>query len=91
MERNHIDWKKFLKLKLPMKILRFIWKVQRKAVTVRFELHKRIFWISLECVYCNIQEETTDHMFLHTDLLRAIWFGSDLKLMQVLIPRLENE
>uniref|UniRef100_A0A2N9EZ18 Reverse transcriptase zinc-binding domain-containing protein n=1 Tax=Fagus sylvatica TaxID=28930 RepID=A0A2N9EZ18_FAGSY len=47
------------------------------ALPVKTELNKRGVHCAMSCILCNNTNETQDHLFLHCDLARGVWFGAD--------------
>uniref|UniRef100_A0A2N9J2S6 Reverse transcriptase zinc-binding domain-containing protein n=1 Tax=Fagus sylvatica TaxID=28930 RepID=A0A2N9J2S6_FAGSY len=76
-------WKRLWKIKLPLKILTFTWKLLHHAILVRSELNNRGIQCDRTCILCNNANETQDHLFLHCDLARAIWFGADINIRPI--------
>lgn len=61
------DWMPFWKLKVPLKVKAFLWKVCRDCIPTRIRLHsKGINWPGT-CVLCNSQLENRCHVFLTCD------------------------
>ena len=71
-------WKLFWKVKLPMKVLNFIWKLLHDSLPVFQKLRCRGIAASNVCLMCNEEEETVNHLFLQCPFARAIWHGSSL-------------
>ena len=76
-------WKRLWKIKLPLKILTFTWKLLHHAILVRSELNNRGIKCDRTCILCNNANETQDHLFLHCDLAKAIWFGADINIRPI--------
>ncbi|KAL0001694.1 hypothetical protein SO802_015475 [Lithocarpus litseifolius] len=71
-------WKLLWKVKLPMKVLNFIWKLLHDSLLVFHKLRCRGIATSNVCLMCNEDEETANHLFLQCPFARAIWLGSSL-------------
>ena len=72
-------WSFFWKVKLPLKILLFIWKLHSSLPTFE-NLSKIGIQVTNRCLMCDEEEETTIHQFLNCPSARAIWHGSILGL-----------
>ena len=73
-------WKRLWSLKIPCKIINFLWKICTNCLPVRTELHKTIFGISPLCHFCDEANETVEHLFLLCLMAKAIWFGMELSI-----------
>jgi hypothetical protein len=76
-------WKHLWKIKLPQKILTFTWKILNHAIPVKAELNRRGVHCDMACLLCNNAIETQDHLFLHCDLARAVWFGAEIPILHL--------
>ena len=68
------------KVKLPYKILTFIWKILHGSLLVFETLNKRGIRTNNLCLMCNEEKESIDHLFLYCLFTRAIWYGSNLEV-----------
>ena len=68
------------KVKLPLKILTFIWKLLHDSLPVFEVLNNRGITVSSKCLICNEDEESINHLFMHCPFARAIWHGSNLEI-----------
>jgi hypothetical protein len=76
-------WKLLWKTKLPHKILTFTWKLLHHALPTKAELNSRGVHCAMNCIMCNTAIETQEHLFLHCDLSRAVWFGADIPILHL--------
>ncbi|XP_075659252.1 uncharacterized protein LOC142629156 [Castanea sativa] len=73
-------WRTFWKIKVPLKISTFIWKLLHNCLPTFLNLHARGISSSKLCPLCNEEEESHTHLFLHYPFARACWHGSTLAL-----------
>lgn len=64
-------WSFFWKVKLPMRILMFIWKLLHYCLPTFDNLRKRGIRVAGTCLMCNDLEETAVHLFLRCNCARA--------------------
>lgn len=86
MENNpnlerHLDihndiWTVLWKVKLPLKVLTFVWKRLHDCLPVKLKLANRGTQVVDVCHICNGESESPSHLFLNCDLARAClaWF-----------------
>ena len=67
-------------MKLPQKILTFIWKFLHESLPVFEVLNNRGILFSSNCLICNEENESLDHLFMKCPFTRAIWHGSNLAI-----------
>lgn len=65
-------WKVIWKVKLPMKIITFIWKLLHESLPVLTNLNRRGIQTSNRCLMCEEDEETMPHLFLQCLFARAV-------------------
>ncbi|XWS30075.1 hypothetical protein CRYUN_Cryun24cG0087200 [Craigia yunnanensis] len=68
-------WKSLWSLKLPLKMIIFLWKICSNSLPVPFVLHRFIPNISPLCPLCPKEDETLEHLFVKCPMARAVWFG----------------
>lgn len=73
-------WSTIWKLKLPMKIITFIWKVLHNGLQVKSTLKSRGIASEPACPLCNEDDETLSHLFLYCQFSRAVWHGTNLSI-----------
>lgn len=74
-------WKLLWKVKLPLKIPIFIWKIMRDCSPVFATLKRRGIPVTNKCLLCEEEEEETiDHIFLRCHFVRVVWHGSILEI-----------
>jgi hypothetical protein len=79
LEDNHM-WDKLWKIEAPPKQLHLLWRVLHNALPTKTNLlAKGILYDSL-CVKCSKSPETIDHIFLHCEWARLVWFGSPITI-----------
>ena len=64
-------WKRLWCLKLPCKMIIFLWKICNDYLMVRTTLHRRISQIPSICPICSKKDETLEHFFLLCPIART--------------------
>ena len=73
-------WERIWKVKLPLKILNFIWKLLHGSLPVFEVLVNKGITVSSKCLLCNKEEESLNHLFLKCHFARVVWHGSNLEI-----------
>lgn len=60
------------KLKIPSKVKKFMWFLDRQVILTKDNLAKRNWQGSLKCCFCDA-DESIQHLFLSCHLARIIW------------------
>ena len=71
-------WKLIWNLKLPFRILTFIWNILHDSVPVFATLNRRGIQTTTRCLLCDAEEESSTHLFLNCTFARAVWHGPNL-------------
>uniref|UniRef100_A0A2N9FVW3 Reverse transcriptase zinc-binding domain-containing protein n=1 Tax=Fagus sylvatica TaxID=28930 RepID=A0A2N9FVW3_FAGSY len=58
-------------------------KILNHALPVKVELNRRGVHCNRDCLMCNNAIETQDHLFLHCELARAVWFGAGIPILHI--------
>lgn len=68
-------WSQFWDIKVPPKVLLFLWKIQWKVLPTNYFLANRIHngTVSPICKWCLVLEETLDHLFFKCELASWCW------------------
>ncbi|WOG94234.1 hypothetical protein DCAR_0313527 [Daucus carota subsp. sativus] len=66
-------WRKLWSLKLPGKILHFIWRVCRLCLPTAVDLRNRHVNVETMCSWCHNQEENGIHVLFDCVFARAVW------------------
>ena len=75
-----VVWKLIWKVKLPLKIITFIWKILYDNIPIFVILNRRGISATNKCLMCNEEEETITHLFLHCPFARVVWHGFILEI-----------
>ncbi|KAF7822992.1 ribonuclease H [Senna tora] len=71
-------WKTIWSLKLPYRIVMFMWRVLNDNLPANATLVKHHMPLDDVCHACTQQGETLRHILLDCDFARAVWFGTHL-------------
>ncbi|XP_065618488.1 uncharacterized protein LOC112001839 isoform X1 [Quercus suber] len=74
----HEVWNLIWKVKIPLKIGIFVWKVMHDSIPTFLNLCNRGINVHSTCPLCNSEDESSTHLFLYCPFARAIWHGSSL-------------
>ncbi|XP_026428222.1 uncharacterized protein LOC113324100 [Papaver somniferum] len=74
-------WKIFWAVKkLALKVHNFMWILLHNGIEVAHKVGRFVEGVPIECHFCNVADETADHLFLHCPFAQAILFASPLGL-----------
>lgn len=65
-------WKTLWKIRVPPKVLIFLWKIEHKILPINLLLSSRLH-LPASCKWCGYQEESLDHLFLRCELASWCW------------------
>ncbi|XP_050278159.1 uncharacterized protein LOC126719671 [Quercus robur] len=77
---NQVVWTKLWKVKTPLKINTFVWKLLLDSLPTFSNLRSRGILADSNCPFCNEHEETSTHLFLLCSFSRACWHGTTLAI-----------
>ena len=73
-------WQLIWKVRTPHKVNLFVWKLMQDSLPTFLALKNRGICHHSTCPFCNEEEESTSHLFLHCTFTRACWHGSTLAI-----------
>ena len=73
-----VVWRLIWRVKLPLKIGTFVWKLLHDCLPTFLNLNNRGINVNRDCPFCNADVESSTHLFLSCQFARAIWHGSTL-------------
>ena len=77
---NQVVWTILWKVKTPLKINSFVWKLLLDSIPTFSNLRSRGISTKSNCPFCNEHEETSTHLFLLCSFSRACWHGTTLAI-----------
>lgn len=89
-EREYADrsfWKKLWRIKLPGKVLNFLWRVCRNVLPTAVALVSKHVNIQQVCSWCHFQNEDTMHTFFSCGFAKEVWYSMGL---QRLLPNCDE-
>lgn len=81
LDHSNINWKVFWEMKLPAKILTFVWKLYFDALPLGSKLHQIILGFNPACPFCGFSEEMTLHLFFDCEFPNkniTYWFRNSI-------------
>ncbi|KAF7835872.1 ribonuclease H [Senna tora] len=82
---NSKVWKVLWRLKIPMRIIVFMWRLLCNNLPNLVNLRAHHLSVDVRCALCDAKE-SMNHVFLLCQFPRAVWFGTHLSLRVDLIP-----
>ncbi|KAM6558899.1 hypothetical protein CsatA_028138 [Cannabis sativa] len=73
MAANSGFWKQLWQLKLPPKVLNFLWRVSTNCLPTHFQLRVRHVPINTSCPFCNAAPETSLHVLVRCRFAQDCW------------------
>lgn len=73
-------WSKIWKVKVPLKINHFIWKLLHNSLPTFLNLKQMGISLDPTCPLCHEEDEASTHLFLLCPFARACWHGSSLAI-----------
>ena len=80
---HHIQtevWQLIWKVRTSHKVNLFVWKLMQDCLHTFLALKSRGICHHSTCPFCNEEEESSSHLFLHCAFTRACWHGSTLAI-----------
>ena len=71
-------WKQICKIKVPMRICNFVWRLMHDSLLTLLTLKNRDISTQSNCPLCNTVEDSISHLFWHYPFARACWHGLTL-------------
>ncbi|OVA00921.1 Reverse transcriptase zinc-binding domain [Macleaya cordata] len=76
---HKFDWHSLWKVKgLAPRIQLFIWRIFTDSIGLKHNIIRHGIEVDPICVVCGLENETTDHLFLHCEIAKKTWFGSPI-------------
>ncbi|GAU35403.1 hypothetical protein TSUD_160540 [Trifolium subterraneum] len=73
-------WNKLWKQKIPPKQAHLLWRILHQALPVKNNLNSKGIHCNPICPRCNNSLETIDHVFMHCEWVKGVWFGSPMTI-----------
>lgn len=85
-----VNRKEYRKIELPFRVILFSWKIINETIPTPDILKKHHLQSEGCFVICGNEEETANHIFIHCDLARAMWFSSSLSIRTEGVPNVRS-
>ena len=72
-------WKCLWSLKMPGKVINFLWRVCRGCLSMMVALQMKRVNVGPQCPCCHTSQETDTHVLFMCDFARTVWFSSGLQ------------
>lgn len=69
----HFNWETIWVKLLPLKIAFFMWLLVRNGVLTQDNLQRRGFKLGSRCVFCHLELESANHLFLSCSFTSRLW------------------
>uniref|UniRef100_A0A803PR19 Reverse transcriptase domain-containing protein n=1 Tax=Cannabis sativa TaxID=3483 RepID=A0A803PR19_CANSA len=73
-------WKKYWKIKVPLKVLHFAWRDLTDCLATQVQLQIKHVPVATTCVFCNDAAKTTLHLFVECPFSKSCWNRSAISL-----------
>ncbi|GAU36821.1 hypothetical protein TSUD_320580 [Trifolium subterraneum] len=73
-------WNNLWKQKIPLKQAHLLWRILHQALPVKNNLSSKGIQCNPICPRCNNGLETIDHVFMHCEWVKGVWFGSPMTI-----------
>lgn len=76
-ENNDEVFKELWKLKIPSKVLHFVWRLIRESLPTKVNFRRRNVDLNdVSCPFCRPKEEDASHLFFNCDKILPLWWES---------------
>lgn len=75
---NDKPWKGIWSINLPNRVNNFLWRTAKNILPTRGNLCKKGIKIDPVCPLCNLEPETSEHLFMRCNFAQVVWFSSSL-------------
>lgn len=75
---NDKPWKVIWSINLPNRVNNFLWRTAKNILPTRGNLCKKGIKIDPVCPLCNLEPETSEHLFMRCNFAQVVWFSSSL-------------
>ncbi|XP_060962217.1 uncharacterized protein LOC115711062 [Cannabis sativa] len=72
-EMEDLVWKKLWKIKIPPKVLHFMWKALTQCLPTRMQLQKKHVDVPASCIFCHTSVESISHVLLECQFAQSCW------------------
>ncbi|XP_058764138.1 uncharacterized protein LOC131637556 [Vicia villosa] len=77
---QNLVWKRIWQAPVHNRVRNFLWRTAKDILPTRANLHKRKVNLAPDCPLCHSHVESSNHLFLHCNVSKQVWFLSPLGL-----------